>query len=378
MKRHLLNLIIITTVLLMHACKQDAPQPEASIVEEITEDDNGTTITKQQFESSGYELGSIMMHDFKKIVKVPGTIHIPQKSKAIVSSFIDGTAGRVNLVEGEWVKKGQVLFTLTNPSLVELQESFLLNTEELSYSEKELVRIQELFDEKLATIHQLNEVKSAIVKFKSKQASIKKRLQLYGVDPMRVSNDALTTAVQVYAPISGYIEHIHVLNGMYLQTAQKAVEIMSTSHKYLELTVLEKDIATISKGQKIRFSLQGNPSEHYTASVHLINPIAEDDHTIKVKCHLDKDSKSLMPGIFVSGEIVIDNYNTYAIPKESIVSVGSNSYGLKLISDKGGSLSFEKVNLETGLQDDEYIEVKNETNMSNKYLTKGAYYLINE
>ena len=338
--------------------------------------ESSTTISAKQFTSSDYELGSLSKYQFSKTINVTGKIHIPQKNKAIVSSQLDGTVGIIKLVEGEWVKKGQALFNITNPGLIELQENFLLNREELAYNRTDLVRLQELVADKLTTIHKLNEVKSSIKKLESKQASLKIRLELYGIDPIAVSNESLLSAVTVSAPISGYVSKIHVINGMFLESSQKAIELTNTTHKQLELLVLEKDMVNIKKGQKVRFSLQDNLAKEYTATVNLINAIADENHTVSIHCLLDEKSKSLIPGMFVSAKIITDSYQGYALPQGGIVKIGNEHFGLKLLDKKNGSLEFEQVKLELGSKDMFFTEVKNTKDTLAQYLTRGAYFLI--
>jgi cobalt-zinc-cadmium efflux system membrane fusion protein len=155
------------------------------------------------------------------------------------------------------------------------------------------------------------------------------------------------------------------------------MDITNTAHKHLELQVLERDINMISKGQRIEFYLQGDPMIKYAAVVYLINKMVDDDHMIKVHCHIEKENaKTLISGMYVTANIVTQSASLSALPKDAIVEVGGKSYALHLKSSNNDGYLFEKVELTTGHKNESYVELKNVDNLEGQYLTKGAYFII--
>jgi len=354
----------------------EASQDETSEMKNEV-DDGLIKVSKKQFQSSDFEIGRPALHKFSKGIQVSGTIAIPEKNKAKVSAYINGTVGKFNLVEGQWVKKGQVLFALTNPELITMQRQYLLEQEDLKFNRSEQIRLEALVAEKLTTNHQLLKVEADILKSKTNLAALDKELKLYGINVQNTSIMNLASSIDVVAPISGYIEQLNIMEGMYLESSISAMNIFNTSHKHLELQVLEKDIHLVKKGQKINFGIQGNPSQVYSAEVYLINEVVGEGHMINVHCHLDQDAqKQLKSGMYISADIVTESVEKIGLPKDAIITLGQEHYALKLVEEDAAFYIFQKQELNINSEDNGYVEVLSNLIDEDQYLVKGAYFLI--
>jgi len=370
----IITLLVFSTTSCKNEDKMDAEPTE---VMPSGEREDIIRITKKQFESSGYELGKPMRTSFDKIIPVSGSIHVPEKNRAKVGTYIDGTVGSINLIEGQWVNKGQTLFTITNPELINIQEGYLLASEELLYKMSERERLEQLLAEKLTTKNELTKVNFEINNLKTRIASLKTRIQLVGMNADDLSNDNLSSTVSILAPMGGYVSNISAMKGQYLETSQSAMDITNTAHKHLELHVLERDINRISNGQKIEFYLQDESMKIYAAEVYMINKMVDDDHMIKVHCHIEKENaKTLIPGMYATAKIVTQSVDLTALPKDAIVEMEGKSFALLLKSSNNDEYLFEKVQLEAGEKNENYVEIKSIDNLEDQYLTKGAYFII--
>ena len=111
---------------------------------EDKENSGVVTITPSQFSSSKMELGKLSKMEFHQTVKTNGMFDVPPENKASVSAYFGGYVKELNLLPGEQVKKGQLLFTLENPDYVQLQEDFLVAKAQLEYLKSDFERQKEL------------------------------------------------------------------------------------------------------------------------------------------------------------------------------------------------------------------------------------------
>src|SRR5690606_585234 len=101
-------------------------------------------------------------------------------------------------------------------------------------------------------------------------------------------------------------------------------EIVDISHLHVELTVFEKDITSLKKGQKVLF-LINNETQARTASVYLVGKEISPDRTVRVHCHLDEEDTNLLPGMYLTANIETSQKYTKALPSRAIVfSQGKN------------------------------------------------------
>lgn len=368
--KYILAFAVIT---LMSACKNEIPE---SSLDAIESEPLGISIDQNQFTSSKFELGKIQQQSFSKMLNATGSIHIPERSKAAVSTLMSGTIGAINLIEGQWVNKGQKLFSVTNPELINLQEEYLVSNGKLEYLREEYNRQIDLSKENLSTKKDLLKAKSELTTTQARHGSLSKKLSLYGINTANLSTTNLVSSLAVSAPISGYVAQIDVMQGMYIEPNQSALTLANTSQVYLELSVLEKDALLLKKDQKLTFTLQGNPTKKYNATIYLINKSINEKQMISVNCKIDGDTKQLVPGMYANANIILDAYQANALPETALVKVNEAYFGLALKNSDTSTMTFDKIAFETGEIQNGYIELVDPSELTFEYLTKGAYFLI--
>jgi len=314
-----------------------------TIVTEPKAPENQIILTKQQFEGENMELGSISQHTFKETVTVNGMIDVPPHNKSRVTTFMGGYITKTPLLVGDQVKKGQLLVTLENTEYIDLQQQFLEIAEQLKYLKNEYTRQKTLYDEQITS--QKNYLK-AESNYKSNLAhynGLKKNLEMLNIKPISVLNGNITSNINIYAPIEGSITEVNVSNGTYVNASDMIMEIIDVDHIHLELSVFEKDIMKIQKGQKITFKIPEASDNIYTADVHLVGAnIDETSRRVKVHGHIDNEDENFIVGMFVEADIHINEIKSIGLPKEAIMQAGDYYYVLVLKEEKNGEFYFYK------------------------------------
>ncbi len=196
-----------------------------------------------------------------------------------------------------------------------------------------------------------------------------------------VEKGIISTTSTLNAPISGSITQVNISLGMYVSPATPIIEIVDNDHIHLELSVFEKDIMRLHKGQEISFEIPEASSEVYAAEVYLISTSIEENRTVKVHGHLkDLKKHNFLTGMFVHATIIISDNVTMSIPSEAIVSNEGTSYLLLLESEKDKVYSFKPVKVEIGDVYNGYSVIKNLNDFPEdaRILTKGAFTLVGE
>ncbi|HAB28612.1 MAG TPA: efflux transporter periplasmic adaptor subunit, partial [Xanthomarina gelatinilytica] len=80
-----------------------------------------------------------------------------------------------------------------------------------------------------------------------------------------------------------------VSNGSYVSPSDTIIEIVDTDHIHLELSVFEKDILKIKKGQDILFTIPEATDSIFKADVHLVGTtIDETNRRVKIHGHIEE------------------------------------------------------------------------------------------
>lgn len=348
--------------------------------EEIRTDSNKINITKQQFEGEKMAFGSISEQEFNETVKTNGMIDVPPHNKSSVTTFIGGYITKTPLLVGDKVKKGQLLVTLENPEYVEIQQNYLEVSEQLTYLKSEYTRQKTLYDENITSQKNFLKAESTYKSNLAHYNGLRKKLEMMHINPSSVEHGQITSTINLYASIEGYITKVNVSNGTYVSPSDIVMEIVDTDHIHLELSVFEKDILKIKKDQIIRFKIPEASNDTFIAEVHLVGTTIDDkSRRVKVHGHIDNTQTNFIVGMFVEAEILVSNSKSLALPKEAVINSEDSFFVLILKNETDTEYKFEKIKIDQGRETESFVEVLNSVDLKDKQiLTKGTYMLLSE
>ena len=222
-----------------------------------------------------------------------------------------------------------------------------------------------------------SEYKTAV----AKHTGLDKQLRMLNISPSKVRAGTIVSIIPIYAPISGSITKMNITKGSYVSPATEILEIIDTEHIHLELSVFEKDIMKIKKGQQIEFKIPETSSTVYKAEVHLVGTAIKANRTIQVHGHIeDEEQANFLTGMFVDASVITDTSNADALPSESIIEVDGLFYVLVLDKKEDDTYFFNQVEV---VVVDSYngfsiIEHNKKLTTNSQLLTKGAFNLLGE
>jgi cobalt-zinc-cadmium efflux system membrane fusion protein len=159
------------------------------------------------------------------------------------------------------------------------------------------------------------------------------------------------------------------------------MEIVDTNHIHIELSVFEKDILNVKKGQKIQFKIPEASQKTFEAEVHLVGTtIDETNRTVKVHAHiLNEDETNFVVGMYVEAAIITEATASLALPKDAILETNGDYFVLVLNEKKKDGYHFKKVKINLGTQTETYASILNTNDLIDKnILVQGGYMLLNE
>lgn len=381
--RIIINLFFCIGSLLFVTCSHNESTPieigdNQLEVEETTDE---IVVTKSQFDLAKMQLGQLTDYTFPTTIRATGRIEIPAKNQTRVSAYAGGYVTSINLIPGERVNKGQVLFTLENPEFVQMQQDYLEAKEQLAYLQSDYERQRTLADENVVAKKNFLKAESEYRVTMTKMEGMKKRLSLLKIPTDNLTAQNLISSIAVVAPASGYVTEVNAMKGMFLNPTDVAIELLNTNHIHLELSVFEKDILKIKEGQPVTFRIPDASSQTYQAEVHLIGKMVDEEkRVVRVHAHLKnpKDKATLVAGMFVDAEIVTETNPTKGIMESAIVTADEKDYVLIHKGNQDGNSLFEKKEVSIGQKKNGYVQILNSADFSESenILVEGAFNLI--
>ncbi|MFK7783158.1 efflux RND transporter periplasmic adaptor subunit [Psychroserpens sp.] len=374
MKR--IKYIIYSAFILFFMNCKNSEESRGTIISE--NEDSRIQVSKVQFDQNNMALGTIEIKSIPIKISVNGMIDVPPENKAVVNSSFGGFIKTTPFLEGDTVKKGQALVTLENPEFITMQQKYMEVKEQLNYLRAEYDRQQTMMEENITSQKSFLKAESDYKTTMAKYNGLKKQLVMLNISPKNVEKGSMSSIVTLYASISGSISKVNVTRGTYVSPATSIIEIIDNSHIHLELSVFEKDIMNVKKGQPITFKIPEATEDIFHGEVHLVGTTIGDNRTIKVHGHPIDESNKFLTGMFVNADIIIEEKNANVLPETALVEIEEEYYVLLLNETTETDYFFDQVKVSIGNVVNGNIEILENTNVkeSSKILVNGAFNLI--
>ena len=278
------------------------------------------TISAEPLEENSYEVGKPLVSvlkvekkTFKDFFKAQGSV--VSKKMTYVKPEINGAIEKIHVNEGEYVEKGQALFTIAtdlfNAQIAEINE-------QISFAEYVFNKQKTMFEDGVTTEIQLKEAES-------------------GLNRAKKAKNTLLTQIEkskIIAPFSGYIEEVFVKSGEIVNPMNYLCQLINTNDLYAVADVSENLLSDISEKNplSVYFPSLGLNIENLTVSrvgkvVNVVN------RTVKIECKLPDDN-GLIPNLMA--ELNINHYtkdSAICLPSRLILKNSKGKTYLKLVDD---------------------------------------------
>jgi len=138
--------ILFTASLL--ACEAEDTQRQHG---EEEHNDHSISFSEEQFRALKMEIGDVPMKSMSGMIQVNGILEVPPQNEAVITSIIGANITSIQVIEGDEVKKGQVLAYLSHPNLIRLQSDYLEHYHNFQYTTQEYQRQSRLYEEEVGS-----------------------------------------------------------------------------------------------------------------------------------------------------------------------------------------------------------------------------------
>jgi len=310
-------------------------------------------LTTEQLESIGLSYGNIESRQISSEIKVQGMIDLPPQNIISVNFSLGGYLKSTKLIPGMKVSKGEIIAMMEEQSIVQLQQDYLLAKTKHDLVKKDYERQKTLYDANASTSKNLQQVESELKIQSINMGSLAEKLKMIGIDVNNLNASNIKGQVPIRSTINGYVSKVHVNTGKYVQPSETLFELIDPDDIHVALTLFEKDIPNIKKGDLVKVSLIQEPGKHYEAEVILVNRNIDDDRTAMAHCHFLNHPAYILPGMFVEAVILVKNKQSFVIPEDAIVETGNKKY----IYITVGKNKFKMIEVSTGQISQGFVEI---------------------
>tara|TARA_R110002049_G_C9178700_1_gene563523 strand:- start:39217 stop:40686 length:1470 start_codon:yes stop_codon:yes gene_type:complete len=249
--------------------------------------------------------------------------------------------------EGERVKKGDFLFSLYSPELVNAQEEFL----------------QAL---KLGNTSLVNASKDRLVALGMSRSEVKRLKEKRN----------LRQNISYYAPQDGVVSNLMVREGMFVKPENQIATLADLSTVWVMAEVFERQSNWVKVGHPAEVEFSYLPGKKFEGVVEYVYPdLDEMTRALTVRLKFENFDESLKPNMF--GDVSIfagAKNNIIVVPREAIIRTGSDE---RVILAKGSG-RFEPREVVVGMESGDWIEVKSGLEAGEEVVISGQFLIDSE
>ena len=282
------------------------------------EDDPGVVwISPSVVNNLGVRTAKVKLAVLQEAIKTVGYVQYNENNLVHVHPRVEGWIEKLYIkASGEQVSKGEPLYALYSPELVNAQEEYLLakkrhNQELTLAAESRLLALQ-------MPAQSMRELKTSQV---------------------------VQQTIVFNAPQSGVIDNLAIREGFFVKPGTTLMSIGSLDDVWVKAEVFERQAAQVKIGQLVTMTLGFVPGKTWQGQVDYVYPTVDaKTRTLRVRLRFDNVDMLLKPNMFA--QVIIHNDSqeqTLLVPKEAVIRTGTQDR-VVLVVGKGQYKSVE-VNL---------------------------------
>ncbi len=387
-------LIVVVGVSLITACGKTASTEQKA--EEPHDEENTIEITPAQMKAINIAFGNFEKKNLSEVITANGYTKLPPQNQADVSVFLGGIVKTIGVIEGQFVKKGQILATFQSLEFNNLRLEKTKLTEELQqakvskeFLDLDFARQKELSDENITAKKAFQKVSSELELVKSKILNTENQIKILEQN-IAMSGSETSNNLAVFAPISGYITAVNIKIGSNIKSDNVLFSIVDNAEMHVDLLVYEKDLFRIKVGQNVRFVLTNQGNQEIIGQIFSVGKAFQNESkSVAVHADINNRTAGLISGMYVNALIDIGKNEVETLPIDAVAKADGKEYIFIQQSAVGSQRSaenkksesmgihFKRIEVKTGTTQLGFIQVTalQDIQTGAKIVVKGAYYL---
>jgi cobalt-zinc-cadmium efflux system membrane fusion protein len=311
-----------------------------------------------------------------------GSIDFNQEMSVQVFTPYQGRIVGLFAKVGDDVKKGQTLFTIDSPDLLQAESTLIAAAGVLEFTTRHLARLRELYKTRAVSQKELEQVTSDQQTAEGALRAARNAVRLFGksdVEMDRMIAERIADPILVVpSPITGRITARNAAPGLFVQpgNAPAPYSVADISTMWMLANVAETDSPALRVGQEVKVKVNAFPDRMFDGKISTIGASVDlATHRVLVRSEVSNPRHELRSGMFTTFVIRTgDSVRSAAVPLDGVVREGDGTMTVWVTADRR---RFTKRNVKVGLQRDGFRQILEGLQVGELVATEGALFLSN-
>ena len=293
-------------------------------------------LSPQRMQSIGLQLGTVEYNAINDEIRFYGNVQVNERRLAYVQTRFAGWIRKVYVdATGDFVRKGQPLFTVYSPDLVTTEQEYLLAKQN-------------------AGALQQSSVSGVAAGASSLLDSARQRLLQWEISPTEVAKldqtGKVITDLTMYSPVSGYVTEKNALSNMYVQPETRLYTVADLSEVWVLAQIFQNDASKIKPGDSAEITVDAYPEAVFRGRVDYVLPQVDmSTRTLPVRLVFPNPGLKLRPGMYVNVHVKLPLGRQLVVPASAVFHSGTRN--LVFVNRGGGQIEPREVEVGPSVAD---------------------------
>jgi len=311
-----------------------------------------------------------------------GSIDFNQEMAVQVFTPYQGRIVGLFATVGDEVKKGQTLFTIDSPDLLQAESTLIAAAGVLEFTTRNLARLKQLYTTKAISQKDLEQAVSDQQTAEGNVRASRDAVRLFGKTEAEINSIIAKRMADpilvVPSPIFGRVTARNAAPGLFVQpgNAPAPFSVADVSTMWMLANVAESDSPDFKVGQEVKVRIMAFPDRLFDGKISTISSTVDPNtHRVWVRSEVADPQHELLAGMFATFVIRTgDPIRAVAIPLDGVVREGDGTMAAWVTGDRR---RFTRRTVRIGLQQDGYRQILEGLQPGELVATEGALFLSN-
>jgi cobalt-zinc-cadmium efflux system membrane fusion protein len=342
--------------------------------------DASLDLTDKQMAS--IDIGTVAERVFPQEKEAYGSIDFDEDRAVQVFTPYQGRIIEAGPQLGDQVEKGQVMFTIESPDLIQAESTLIAAAGVLDLTSRALRRARELYAKQALAQKDLEQAVSDQQTAEGALKAARDAVRIFGkteedMDRM-TSQRRVDRQLIVPSPISGRVTARNAQPGLFVQPGNPPAPytVADLSTLWMIANVNELDSSQFRVGQEVAVAVMAFPGRAFRGRISRIATNVDPNiHRLLVRSEIADPGHELRPGMFANFTITTgDPIKAPAVPLDGVVREGDGTMTVWVTTDKR---HFTQRTVTIGLQREGYDQIVDGLKAGELIASKGAVFLSN-
>ncbi len=311
-----------------------------------------------------------------------GSISFNEESAVQVFTPFQGKIIALFAKVGDDVIKGQTLFTIASPDLLQAESTLISAAGVLEFTTRNLARLKELYTTRAVSQKELEQATSDHQTAEGALRAARDSVRLFGKTEAEIdriiSQRMADPTLVVPSPITGQVTARNAAPGLYVQpgNAPAPYTVADIETMWMLANVAETDSPAFRLGQEVKVKVGAFPNREFDGRITTIGAMVDPaTRRVLVRSEVRNPQHELRSGMFANFVIRTgDPVRSIAVPLNGVVREGDGTMTVWVTADRR---RFTRRPVKIGLQHEGYRQVLEGLQAGELVATEGALFLSN-